>query len=65
MLLTRCVFVQDSVCAAFHASSHYADTFEVFLKFYHENESLDLEKLRTEEQGKLSKLENSRSDQPH
>ena len=42
---------QDCLCAAFSAGTQYANTFEVFLKFYRENESLDLEKLRTEPHG--------------
>jgi len=45
-------FVQDSICAAFNASRQYANTFEVFLRFYRDNESLDLDKVRTDEHGK-------------
>jgi len=46
------MFVQDSLCAAFVAGQQYAETFEIFLEFYRENESLDLEKLRTDEHGR-------------
>jgi len=42
---------QDALCAAFNASSQYADTFDIYLKFYHENEILDLDKVRSEDHG--------------
>ena len=45
--------VQDTMCAAFSAGGKYAESFEVFLKFYRENESVDLEKLRDDSHGKL------------
>jgi len=45
--------VQDAVCAAFNSAAMYAETFDVFLEFYRDNESLDLQQMRTEEHGRL------------
>jgi len=50
--LSHGFFLQDSICAAFNAGGHYTGTFEVFLKFYRENESLDLKKVSEEEHGR-------------
>ena len=55
-ITSRVRFVQDSICAAFNASRYYADTFEVFLRFYRENDSLDLKKVAKEEHGKRCRL---------
>ena len=44
-------FVQDAISSAFDAAWQYAGTFEPYRQFYQENESLDLEAIRSEEHG--------------
>ncbi|KAJ8313399.1 hypothetical protein KUTeg_009027 [Tegillarca granosa] len=41
--------IKDAITTAFNAALHYADTFEPHREFYRENESLDLEAVRSQE----------------
>lgn len=43
--------MQDAISSAFDAAWQYAGTFEPYRQFYQENESLDLEAIRSEGHG--------------
>lgn len=47
-----CFVSQEAVSAAFNAANQYADTFEPYREFYRENETLDLDAVRSQEHGK-------------